>query len=37
LILMQTARIGGPVSNNLFIGSAIMAGTAEVGIVKTTP
>jgi hypothetical protein len=37
LILMQTARIGGPVSNNLFIGSAIMAGTAEVGIVKTRP
>ena len=37
VILMQTARIGGPQSNNLFIGSAILAGTAEVGIVKTRP
>jgi hypothetical protein len=34
---MQTARLGGPTSKNLFIGSAIFAGTAEVGIVKTRP
>lgn len=37
LILLQTARLGGPQTANLFIGSAIMAGTAEVGIVKTDP
>jgi hypothetical protein len=37
LILMQTARLGGPQTENLFIGSAILAGTADVGIVKTDP
>lgn len=37
LILLQTARLGGPQSANLFISSAILAGTAEVGIVRTDP
>lgn len=37
LILMQTARLGGPQSANLFISSAILAGTAEVAIVRTDP
>ncbi|MBL9037959.1 MAG: hypothetical protein JNG84_05520 [Archangium sp.] len=35
LIVLQTAKLGGPASDNLFTGSAILAGTSEVGIVKT--
>lgn len=35
LILFQSAKTGGPKSDNLFSGSAIIAGTAAVGIVKT--
>lgn len=37
LILFQSAKTGGPKSDNLFTGSAIIAGTAAVGIVKTRP
>lgn len=35
LILFQSAKTGGPVTENLFAGSAIIAGTAAVGVVKT--
>lgn len=35
IILFQSAKTGGPKSDNLFSGSAIIAGTAAVGIVKT--
>lgn len=37
VILFQTAKLGGPKSDNLFSGSAIIAGTADVGVVKTRP
>lgn len=37
VILFQTATLGGPKSDNLFSGSAIIAGTADVGVVKTRP
>ena len=37
VILFQTATLGGPKSENLFSGSAIIAGTADVGVVKTRP
>jgi hypothetical protein len=37
IILFQSAKTGGPKSDNLFTGSAIIAGTAAVGIVKTRP
>lgn len=35
IVLFQSAKTGGPKSDNLFSGSAIIAGTAAVGIVKT--
>lgn len=35
LIVLQSAKLGGPKSDNLFAGSAILAGTAEIAIVKT--
>ncbi len=35
LIVFQSAKTGGPKSDNLFTGSAIIAGTAAIGIVKT--
>ncbi len=35
VILLQSAKLGGPQSDNLFSGSAILAGTAEIGVVKT--
>lgn len=35
LIIMQSAKLGRPDSDNLFLGSALIAGTADVGIVKT--
>jgi hypothetical protein len=37
IILFQSAKTGGPKSDNLFAGSAIIAGTAAIGIVKTRP
>lgn len=35
VIVFQSAKLGGPKSDNLFSGSAILAGTADVAIVKT--
>lgn len=35
LILLQSAKLGRPDTDNLFIGSALIAGTADVGVVKT--
>ena len=35
LILLQSAKLGHPNTDNLFIGSAMIAGTADVAIVKT--
>ncbi|MEW5737320.1 MAG: hypothetical protein AB1938_00250 [Myxococcota bacterium] len=37
VIILQSAKLGGPKSSNLFTGSAIIAGTADVAIVKTRP
>lgn len=37
VIVLQSAKLGGPTSENLFSGSAIIAGTADVGVVKTRP
>jgi hypothetical protein len=37
IIMMQSAKLGGPKSNNLFIGSAVLAGTTELGVVRTAP
>lgn len=35
LVIFQSVRSGGPQSENLFLGSALMAGTADVGVVRT--
>jgi hypothetical protein len=35
IVLFQSAKLGGPSSSNLWIGSAILAGTAEVGVFIT--
>ena len=35
LVVFQTAKTGGAESNNLFIGSALLVGTADVGMVRT--
>lgn len=35
IIVFQSVKSGGPESDNLFTGSALLAGTAEIGIVKT--
>lgn len=35
IIVLQSVKTGGPKSDNLFTGSAILAGTADIGIVKT--
>ncbi|MBN9684072.1 MULTISPECIES: hypothetical protein [unclassified Corallococcus] len=35
LVIFQAVRMGGPESDNLFLGSVVLAGTAEVGIVRT--
>ncbi len=35
VVVLQSAKLGGPKSDNLFSGSAILAGTADVAIVKT--
>lgn len=37
VIILQSAKLGGPKSSNLFTGSAIIAGAADVAIVKTRP
>lgn len=35
LVIFQSVRLGSPESNNLFLGSALLAGTADVGVVHT--
>jgi hypothetical protein len=35
VLVLQAVKMGGPSSNNLFTGSAILAGTAEVGVFRT--
>ncbi|MCP3101779.1 hypothetical protein LZ198_23150 [Myxococcus sp. K15C18031901] len=35
MVIFQSVRLGGAESDNLFIGSALLAGTADVGIVRT--
>ncbi|MFB1479605.1 hypothetical protein [Corallococcus sp. RDP092CA] len=35
LVIFQAVRMGGPESDNLFLGSVVLAGTAEVGVVRT--
>ncbi|MDY7225136.1 hypothetical protein [Hyalangium rubrum] len=35
LVTFQAVRTGGPESSNLFLGSAILTGTADVGVVRT--
>ncbi len=35
IVVFQSAKLGGPKSDNLFSGSAILAGTADVAVVKT--
>lgn len=35
IVIFQSAKLGGPKSDNLFTGSAVLAGTADVAIIKT--
>lgn len=35
LVVFQTVQLGGPESNNLFTGSAMLVGTADLGLVHT--
>jgi len=35
VVVLQSAKLGGPKSDNLFSGSVILAGTADVAIIKT--
>ena len=35
VVVLQSAKLGGPKSDNLFSGSPILAGTADVAIIKT--
>lgn len=35
MVVFQSVRTGGPESDNLFLGSALLAGTADVGVVRT--
>lgn len=35
IVVLQSAKLGGPKTDNLFTGSAILAGTSEIAIVKT--
>jgi hypothetical protein len=35
MVIFQSVRLGGPESENLFLGSALLAGTADVGVVRT--
>ncbi len=37
VIVLQSAKLGGPKSDNLWTGSAILAGAADIGVVKTNP
>ncbi|WP_224247907.1 hypothetical protein [Hyalangium gracile] len=35
MVIFQAVRLGDPETDNLFIGSALLAGTADVGVVRT--
>ncbi|HEX5746408.1 MAG TPA: hypothetical protein VFZ09_09190 [Archangium sp.] len=35
LVIFQTAQLGGPQSDNLFTGSTLLVGTADIGLVHT--
>jgi hypothetical protein len=35
LVVLQAMKLGGPESDNLFTGSAVLAGTADVGVIRT--
>lgn len=35
LVIFQSASLGGPETNNLFIGSALLVGAADIGVVRT--
>ncbi len=35
LVTFQSVRTGGPESSNLFLGSALLVGTADVGVIRT--
>ena len=35
VVVFQAVKTGGPKSDNLFTGSALLAGTADVGVVRT--
>lgn len=35
MVIFQAVRLGGAESDNLFLGSALLAGTADVGVVRT--
>jgi hypothetical protein len=35
LVIFQAVRLGSPETDNLFLGSALLAGTADVGVVRT--
>jgi hypothetical protein len=37
VVLLQSAKLGGPKSDNLFLGSPVLAGTADVAIIRTRP
>ena len=37
LVIFQTMKTGGPESDNLFLGSPMLVGTADVGLVRTQP
>ncbi|XXF75761.1 hypothetical protein P2318_22195 [Myxococcaceae bacterium GXIMD 01537] len=37
LVVFQTVRMGGAESSNLWFGSALLAGTADIGVVQTQP
>jgi hypothetical protein len=37
LVIFQTMKTGGAESDNLFVGSALLVGTADVGLVHTQP
>lgn len=37
LVVFQSVRLGGPESSNLWFGSTLLAGTSDVGVVRTNP
>jgi len=37
VVVLQSAKLGGPTTDNLFLGSPVLAGTAEIAVVRTRP